>query len=234
MHTPRLPHILAGFACLAGVIVICVPLRSRQEQLTAVVGANDSGMSSGGNGRQRQSGDFVLIHGYSPIGILVRWIQRRQFHGADRPFTYWDHAALLVSSTDIIEALWSGVARRHLSSYSPTQYVVVPIDATSAERRRIVAFAEHALGARYGLATTLQVALSAVTGHEIQLRAGDEQTCSSLVVRALQQGGMLTGAEPSHTVPADLARWWHVERPVPMAGAASPASGQLRALGIDE
>ena len=171
-----------------------------------------------------QPGDFVLIHGYSPIGFLARWIQRRQFNSADWQYTYWDHAALVVSTDpDIIEARGLGVVRRHLSQYKPTQFAVVPVNVTIAARRRIVENAQSALGVRYGFASILGITLSAVVGREIHPHALNEQTCSSLVVRALQQGGLLPGVEPSHVVPAELARWWHVEKPVP------PASAELSA-----
>ncbi|HEX6060505.1 MAG TPA: hypothetical protein VF001_00405, partial [Candidatus Limnocylindria bacterium] len=45
-----------------------------------------------------EPGDFILTHGAELFSELIRFGQQLRFRGADRPYTYWNHAALVVTS----------------------------------------------------------------------------------------------------------------------------------------
>ena len=49
-----------------------------------------------------------------------------------------------------------------------------------------------------------------IVGLPLKLIRGDHQTCASLVVHALQQGGMLEELDPDLSLPADLAKRFDV------------------------
>ena len=49
-----------------------------------------------------------------------------------------------------------------------------------------------------------------LTGRPLRLMRRNHQICSGLVVRALQKGGLLKGADPDLMLPADLAKIYGV------------------------
>ena len=90
-------------------------------------------------------GDFILTHGGEFWSRVIHFGQGLRFAGKDRPYTFWNHTALVVSADGaIIEALGPGVQRNTLAAYKGTQYTIVHIDASDEDRREMVGFAEHA------------------------------------------------------------------------------------------
>src|SRR2546430_16440147 len=88
--------------------------------------------------------------------------------GKDRPYTYWNHSALIVSADfALVEALGPGIRRNTLAAYRGTQNTVVHIDASDEDRREIVAFAEHWVGGQYEWATIVSITLSLITGRKV-------------------------------------------------------------------
>lgn len=80
-------------------------------------------------------GDFILVHGHSFISGLIRLGEALRIHGADRTYAYWNHAALVVTGDGgLIEATGRGVQRANLADYSQSDYQLVRIDATEADR----------------------------------------------------------------------------------------------------
>src|SRR6266480_6545002 len=76
-------------------------------------------------------GDFILTHGGEFFSRVIQFGQGLRFSGKNRPYTYWNHSALIVSADGaIIEALGPGVRRNTLAAYHGTQYTVVHIDAS--------------------------------------------------------------------------------------------------------
>jgi hypothetical protein len=169
-------------------------------------------------------GDFILTHGGELFSRLIQIGQALRFTGADAPFAYWNHTALIVSETgDLIQALGTGVARGALADYEATQYTVVPIDASDEDRREMVAFAEHWLGAKYDWATIVSITLSLLTGLKLSFGFPGQLMCSGLVARALERTRVIFEDEPSHVMPAGLAKMFAVRPPDPPMPKGRPA-----------
>src|SRR5438445_758150 len=144
--------------------------------------------------------------------------------GADRQFTYWNHTALIVSAEGaIVEALGPGVRRNTLGDYDQTQYTVVHIEASDEDRAEMVAFAEHWIGARYDWATIVSIAISLVTGAKLSFGFAGQLICSGLVARALERTAAIFEEEPSHVMPAGLAKMFAVAPPPTNTPKGKPA-----------
>lgn len=178
----------------------------------------------GGRMPDPQPGDFILAHGAELFSELIRIGQQLRFRGPDRPYTYWNHAALIVSTDGaIIEALGAGVERRSIADYDSTQYTVVHIVASREDRAEAVAFAEHCLGQPYGFATIVSIALSLLTGAKFSFGFNGQLICSGLVARALERTTAIFDDEPSHIMPAQLAKLFGATPPAPGTPKGRPA-----------
>ncbi len=170
-------------------------------------------------------GDFILTHGGELFSALIRIGQSLRFRGPDARFAYWNHAAIFVSSDGaIVEALGPRVARRSIADYDGTQYTVVHIDASAEDRSEAVAFAEHAIGAKYDWATIVSIALSLLTGAKLSFGFAGQMICSGLVARALERTTVIFDDEPSHIMPADLAKLYGVAPPPAGTPRGKPAT----------
>lgn len=139
-----------------------------------------------------------------------------RFHGPDSKYTYWNHAAIVVGDDGaIIEALGSGVQKRNISVYEPTQRTLVGITASDEDRNEACAFAESACGAKYGYLTIVSIAYSLITGGKFSFIFEGQQICSGLVARSLERTGLIFDTEPSHIMPANLAKLYDVNPPAP-------------------
>ncbi|MCA1846398.1 MAG: hypothetical protein LC792_25025, partial [Actinobacteria bacterium] len=110
------------------------------------------------------AGDFVLTHGDAWTSKLIRFGQRLRIHGADRKYTHWNHAALIVSDTgDLIEALGAGVTPTHVSKYTEKELHLVRVGASPEDHKQAVDFARWAAGLtgaprqRYGFITIVSI-----------------------------------------------------------------------------
>jgi hypothetical protein len=192
-------------------------------------------LAAGESATEFQPGDFILTHGDSFFSHLIRFGQQLRVHGDDRPYTYWNHAAL-ISTTDggLIEARGDGVKRTKLSDYTPKDYQLVHIDATDADRKEAVTFAEWAADTRckYGRLTIASIALSVLTGCKLAFFVDGEFICSGLVARALERTTAVFSLDPVHIAPADLAKYYGVpgpgEAPVRQPLEASPRQPGFR------
>jgi hypothetical protein len=159
-------------------------------------------------------GDFILTHGGEFFSRVIQFGQGLRFAGKDRRFTYWNHSALIVSADGaLIEALGPGVRRNTLAAYHGTQYTVVHIEASDEDRKQMVAFAEHWLGGEYDWATIVSITLSLLTGAKLSFGFAGQEICSGLVARALERTSAIFEEEPSHVMPAELARMFGVVPP---------------------
>src|SRR5438552_2902001 len=169
-------------------------------------------------------GDFILTHGGEFFSRLIQLGQGLRYTGADRQFTYWNHTALIVSAEGaIVEALGPGVRRNTLGDYDQTQYTVVHIEASDEDRAEMVAFAEHWIGARYDWATIVSIAISLVTGAKLSFGFAGQLICSGLVARALERTAAIFEEEPSHVMPAGLAKMFAVAPPPTNTPKGKPA-----------
>jgi permuted papain-like amidase YaeF/Yiix C92 family enzyme len=161
-------------------------------------------------------GDFVLTHSDHWTNRLISFGQMLRFRGVDRKFAYWNHTALIVGTNgDIIEALGSnpGVVLQNLSKYARGEYTVVRIKASPEDRDETVGFARSCLGEPYGMLTIVSIALSLLTGTRFSFGFPGQMICSGLVARALERTRAIFKAEPSHMMPADLAKAYRVNPP---------------------
>lgn len=159
-------------------------------------------------------GDFALTHGKAWTSWLIRFGQGLRYRGPDRKYTHWSHTALFVDRAgDMVEALGNGVAQTHISRYLPTEYTVVRIDASPADREQVVAFARDCLNRPYGYLTLASIALSLLTGGKLIFGIAGSKICSGLVARALERTGTIYAFEPLQAMPADLAKAYRAEPP---------------------
>ena len=159
-------------------------------------------------------GDFILTHRYRPIAGMIRIAQELRFHGPDSGYARWTHCALVVEDDGaIVEAESLGVERGRISKYTSREYHLVRLgDEFGPDgRKRAVDYATAQVGQAFGFLALAGAALFLLFGLHVRLMRGDHQICSGLVVRALQKGGLLQGADPALMLPADLAKIYEVK-----------------------
>ena len=86
----------------------------------------------------------------------------------------------------------------------------------------MVAFAEHWVGGRYDWATIVSITLSLLTGAKFSFGFAGQQICSGLVARALERTTAIFDQEPSHVMPAELAKMFAVTPPPPNTPKGKP------------
>ena len=157
-------------------------------------------------------GDFILCHRHRTMAGLISLAEKRRFRGADAPFAHWSHAALVGDGATVIEAETRGVVRSPISKYRDDEYRVVRLDGVldGAARRRVVEYARGRIGQAFGYLDLAGAGLYLLTGLPLRVVRKQHEMCSSLVVRALQHGGLLTELDPAITLPADLAKRFDV------------------------
>ena len=157
-------------------------------------------------------GDFILTHRHRLLAALISLAQKRRFKGADARFAHWSHAAVIVAAGSVVEAETLGVTRHPISRYHDDEYHVVRLgDELSPDgRRRVVAFAEQQVGNAFGFLDMIGSGLHLLFGWPLRWVRRNHEICSSLVVKALQQGGLLRDLDPALTLPADLAKAFDV------------------------
>jgi hypothetical protein len=155
-------------------------------------------------------GDAVLVHnrkGFVPR--MIRWFQALRFRGADRKYTYWNHVAFLATPQgDTYEAGSKGIFAGHVLSYS--DFRVVPIDATDADRLEMVAFARSQLGVKYGFLTIASIAISLLLNTKYEFGKAGTWICSEFWNEAFERGGQSVPARCTRVMPADIAAFFDV------------------------
>jgi uncharacterized protein YycO len=159
-------------------------------------------------------GDFILTHRHKPMAALISWGQKRRFKGADAKFAHWSHAALIVSRDgDLVEAEATGVTRSAVGKYRAEEYHLVRLESQLSDdgRRAAVAYADSQVGQAFGYLDLCGAALHLAFGWPLRWARRNHEICSSLIVKALQRGGLLRDFDPLITLPADLAKAFDVE-----------------------
>jgi hypothetical protein len=163
-----------------------------------------------------EPGDFILTHSRGVFASIIRFGQAIRFVGSNRRFTWWSHAALIVSPEgDLVEALGNGVRRTNISNYAATDFQLVRLEslATEHDREQIVRYGKWALGQEYDWLTIVSIALSLMTGARLSFGFDGQSICSGLVARALERSNCIFDRSPSHIMPADLAYYFSVPSP---------------------
>ncbi len=158
-------------------------------------------------------GDFILTHRHHLMSGLIRQAEKRRFTGPDAPYAHWSHAALLVDSEgSLVEAEGNGVRRSPLAKYRDDEYHVVRLgDQFRPEaRQRAVAYALEQVGQAFGYLDMAGAGLNLLFGWPLRWVRRNHEICSSLIVKALQQGGLVPDLDPALTLPADLAKEFDV------------------------
>jgi cell wall-associated NlpC family hydrolase len=180
--------------------------------------------------QQVQPGDFLLTHANAWSSKLIRWGETLRYHGLQRKFAHWSHAALFINPNgDIIEALGGGVQQRNVSVYRDTEYQVIRLldplpetnpcysaacDPLPEERCHAAAFAHRCLNDHYGFLTDISLALTLLTAAKFCFGVDGQMICSGLVARALERTGAIFPHDSWRMLPADLAKQFNIT-PVP-------------------
>ncbi|HEX9099756.1 MAG TPA: hypothetical protein VF956_09755 [Candidatus Dormibacteraeota bacterium] len=158
-------------------------------------------------------GDFILSHRNRPIAGLISLAQKRRFRGADAVYAHWSHCATIVERDGtLVEAEALGVVKSPISKYRAAEFHLVRLgsELDPEGRNRAVEYANSQVGKGFGYLALVGVSIYLLTGLPVRLMRSGHQICSELVVRALQAGGLLRDADPSLSLPADLARRFDV------------------------
>lgn len=161
-----------------------------------------------------QPGDFILTHGRAWFNKCVQIGQGWRFRGADRKYAHWDHTAIIVDEHGgLIEAATSGVRLINLSNYKDVEYHLVSLGSTvdATDRAEAVAFAKWSLYEKYGWLTIVCIGIGLLTGGKLTFGFDGQQICSGLVARAMERTPAIFDRNPEDIMPADLARYYHVE-----------------------
>jgi hypothetical protein len=152
--------------------------------------------------------DLVLIRSTNWLGKLIRFFERMRFRTpADRPFAYWSHAALVVTSAGhLVEVVHRGVVLRKIERYRNLEYHYVHLDLSESDRNKAVSFAYSCLREKYGLSGFLLLAAAVLLGDRFQVPDRGQQGCVALIVRALQRAGVTFERRPVDMTPGDLAK----------------------------
>lgn len=157
-------------------------------------------------------GDFILAHRHHVIAALISQAQQRRFRGRDRAFAHWSHAAVVDEGRTVIEAEIRGIVRSPIAKYREGEYHLVRLgsELDKPARERVSAYARAQIGQAFGFLDMAGASIYLVTGLPVRMVRRHHEICSSLVVRSLQQGGLLRELDPALTLPADLAKRFDV------------------------
>ena len=169
-------------------------------------------LGPGEEAREMSPGDFILAHRHHVLAGLISLAQKRRFHGPDAAYAHWSHCALVESNGHVIEAEIDGIVRSPISKYRQDEYHLVRMDGEldASGRERAAGYARSRLGQGFGFLDMFGISISVLAGRPVRLVRGDHEICSSLVVRSLQQAGLLKELDPALTLPADLAKRFDV------------------------
>jgi uncharacterized protein YycO len=158
-------------------------------------------------------GDFILAHRHHLIANLISLAEKRRFKGADAVYAHWSHAAVVVARDGtLVEAEMTGVQVSPVSRYRDDEYHLVRLgsDFSPEARNRAVALARSQVGQGFGYLDMFGAIVYLLTGRPMRVVRRKHEICSSLVVRALQAGGLVRELDPALTLPGDLAKLFDV------------------------
>ena len=171
-------------------------------------------------------GDFILTHSSGLFGRLIRLGESLRYWGDDAKYARWNHAALIATiDGGLIEALSCGVVRSPLSRYASTEYFLIHLhesDADSRDREQAVAYATYCLGEKYSWMTIGNIALALLTGCKFTFGIDGRVICSGLVARCLERTSIIFEGAAGNVSPADLAKLFGVEPPLPPGSVGNP------------
>ena len=163
-------------------------------------------------------GDLVLVRHKGRIPALIRFGQRLRFHGANRQYTWCNHAMTVISDgphAEVEEQTGRGGIQTSLADYVAELYVVVHVtDAVPEQRAAAARFGIWCVGTKYGWASIVAAVLYLTTGIRLTLGWGTSGICSADAGRGQERLGLIPDKLPESVLPADLARYFDVGSPV--------------------
>jgi hypothetical protein len=153
------------------------------------------------------------------LGKLIQAGERTRYGNSD--YARWTHSALIVSEGgDICEALEQGVTRDNIAKYRDTDYLVVHVTASDAQRELACGFAQTRVGDKYGILNFVGLAIQSLFGWNLSVHMDGQFICSGLVARATEKYIDAYPRSPENMMPADLAFFWGAEsgEPLPALG----------------
>lgn len=171
-------------------------------------------------------GDVILTHSpHSLFGSLIRFGEKLRYRSEeDEPYTWFNHAALVVSPAPrtrkprVAEALGNGIKISPASKYGPEWFAYIDVDASQPDRQQIVEFAEREahLHAEYGYLQIASIAMSLIAGGRLTVGMDGSEICSALVAKALRGAGYWWErdgriVDETYLTPADLAASFHTD-----------------------
>lgn len=161
-------------------------------------------------------GDFVLVSTNGILAKLIRFGQFIRYHGKMKPYSHWNHAAMVIDEDGtIVEAVGRGVIYSNISEYKNVEYYYVTTKLNKQSRDQSVAACKSFIKDKYGFLTILSIALELVTGIKIQFTNGNTMICSAVVAQSLWAGGVVFDRNPYQMMPADLAASFNVLTELP-------------------
>lgn len=159
-------------------------------------------------------GDLVLTHRDALFSKMIAFGQRRRMRGPRAKYAHWSHAALVVSTDgDLIEALSGGVERSNISKYAGVQHVVIHTTDSDEVRARVLRFAEHAVGRRYGWLEIVSLGLYFATASvpfvpTLRFGVDNQMICSAFCAETLCRTDAIFPDEPLYTYPGELGEYY--------------------------
>jgi len=151
-------------------------------------------------------GDFLLVSTVGVLAKLIRFGQFIRYHGRMKPFSHWNHAAMVVDEDGtLIEAVGRGVVYGHVSEYKNVEYYYVSTKLNKQSRDQVIAACKSFLKDKYGWFTIASIALELITGIKFEFSQNNRMICSAVVAQSLWAGGVIFDSNPYQMMPADLA-----------------------------
>jgi hypothetical protein len=161
-------------------------------------------------------GELLLIQCPDTVGKLVRLGEAVRAKYRTEGYAAFDHCALAINSSVVIEADRHGIHSTNIRSYEDALYVVVSYHGDHLRREAAVAFAayrrtEGTQGrVRYGFVTAFFLAFRVWFRSPVTVLIRNTDTCAQLVAESLAHAGMIFRRDPADMLPADFAREFKV------------------------
>jgi len=157
-------------------------------------------------------GDFILVSTNGIPAKIIRLGQFLRYHGKMKNFSFWNHAAMIVSEDGaLIEAVGRGVSYGHIDEYKDVQYYLVNTKLNKQSRDQAVLACKSFLKDQYGWFTIASITLELLTGIKLQFSLNNSMICSAVVAQSLWAGGIVFNRNPYQMMPADLASAFDVD-----------------------
>jgi len=156
-------------------------------------------------------GDFILVSTNGVLAKLIRFGQFIRYHGKMKPFSTWNHAAMIIDGKGtIIEAVGRGVKYAHINEYKDVEYYLVNTKLNDQSRTQSIAACESFVKDKYGWFTIISIAIELITGIKLQFSLNNSMICSAVVGQSLWAGGVIFDRNPYQMMPADLAAAFNI------------------------